>query len=180
MKILSIGGSNSKKSINRALANFTASLFSNTVIDKVNISEMDIPLFSIDKEVEMGIPQLVLNFANQIDSTDIIILSLAENNGSFNVGLKNLLDWTSRIKDRKTFNSKPMLLMATSPGIRGGATVLENGKLLFPFAGAIIKATFSLPEFYKNFDLEKGITNTTLLEDLKLIVEQIQTTDAGN
>ena len=37
---------------------------------------------------------------------DLPKVKVAENNGSFNVGLKNLLDWTSRIKDRKTFNGK--------------------------------------------------------------------------
>lgn len=180
MKILAIGGSNSKNSINRSLAYFTAELFDDADIAKVDISAIDIPLFSVDKESELGTPSDVLNFAKQIDETDLIVISLAENNGSFNVGLKNILDWTSRIKDRKTFNNKPMLLMSTSPGARGGATVLESAKTLFPYAGATIKATFSLPEFYKNFDLEKGITNSVLLNELKAMVNKISTNDTGH
>ena len=174
MKILAIGGSNSKNSINKALAFYTAELFENASNSKIDISQLDITLYSIDKETELGIPNEVTEFANQIDTTDLIVISLAENNGSFNVGLKNLLDWTSRIKDRKTFNGKPMLLMATSPGARGGATVLESAKMLFPYSGAKIIATFSLPEFYKNFDYQQGITNEELLVDLKTIVKQIQ------
>jgi len=173
MKILAIGGSNSRNSINRALAKFTAQLFEDETISSVDISQMDLTLFSIDKENTSGIPHEVINFANQIDETDLIILSLAENNGSFNVGLKNLLDWTSRIKDRKTFNGKPMLLMATSPGARGGKSVLESAKNLFPYSGANIKGTFSLPEFYNSFDFERGITNEELLTTLKVIVNQI-------
>lgn len=174
MKILAIGGSNSKNSINKALAFYTAELFENASISKIDISQLDLTLYSIDKETELGIPNEVTDFANQIDTTDLIVISLAENNGSFNVGLKNLLDWTSRIKDRKTFNGKPMLLMATSPGARGGATVLESAKMLFPYSGANVIATFSLPEFYKNFDFQQGITNEELLVDLKTIVKQIQ------
>lgn len=173
MKILSIGGSNSKNSINRALANFTATLFEDATITRVDISELNIPIYSVDTENNLGIPGEVMEFANQIDATDFIVISLAENNGSFNVGIKNVLDWTSRIKDRKTFNGKPMLLMATSPGARGGATVLESAKILFPFSGADVKATFSLPNFYQNFDLEKGITNDQLLDDLKAIIDNL-------
>lgn len=174
MKILSIGGSNSKNSINRALANFTATLFEDATITRVDISELNIPIYSVDTENDLGIPGEVMEFANQIDATDFIVISLAENNGSFNVGIKNVLDWTSRIKDRKTFNGKPMLLMATSPGARGGATVLESAKILFPFSGADVKATFSLPNFYQNFDLEKGITKVQLLDDLKAIIDNLK------
>lgn len=174
MKILTIGGSNSKKSINRALANFTAHLFDGAIISKIDISQLEIPLFSVDKEIELGIPTVVLDFAKEIDDTDLIILSLAENNGSFNVGLKNILDWTSRIKNRKIFNGKSIFLMATSPGARGGTTVLESAKMLFPYWGANIKASFSLPEFYKNFDFEKGVTNSVLLDEIKEIVKQLQ------
>ena len=55
-----------------------------------------------------------------------------------------------------------MLLMATSPGGRGGATVLEAGKATFPRMGADLKATFSLPSFYDHFEAEKGITDSEM------------------
>lgn len=174
MNLLVIGGSNSKKSINRQLANFTANLFKDATKELIDISQMDLPLYSVDLEQEKGIPDLVHAFAQKMDNTDLIILSLAENNGSFNVGLKNLLDWTSRIKDRLTFNKKAMLLMATSPGARGASTVLESAKVLFPYAGADVKASFSLPNFHQNFDSEKGLINTDLLLKLKQIIHTLQ------
>jgi chromate reductase len=136
MKLLVIGGSNSKNSINRKFAQFAASLFDNTIPELVDISQLDIPLFSVDREAEKGIPQAALDFANQIDNADMILLSLAENNGSYNVGFKNLMDWTSRIKDRKTWGNKAMLLLSTSPGARGGATVLEAAKKLLSIHGS--------------------------------------------
>lgn len=173
MKILAFGGSNSKNSINRALAYFVAEQFDDAQIAKYDLSQVQIPIYSVDTENEQGIPQEVLDFAEMIDLTDLIVLSLAENNGSFNVGLKNLLDWTSRIKDRKTFNGKNLFLLATSPGARGGAMVLESGKNLFPFSGANIIATFSLPSFYQNFEMEKGITNEDLFQELKTIIASI-------
>ena len=55
--------------------------------------------------------------------------------------------------------------MATSPGGRGGATVLEAAVNYFPFLGANVVADFSLPSFFDNFS-ENGITNLDLKESL--------------
>lgn len=173
MHLLAIGGSNSRSSINRNLAVFTAKLFTNANIEILDISTLKIPLFSIDIEKDEGIPEVVLKVADQIDRIDFIVLSLAENNNSFNAGFKNLYDWISRIKDRKVFNGKPMLLMAASSGPGGGSIVLEHAKNIFPRAGADIKATFSLPAYYQNFDNEKGIINSGLLQQLKQIITDI-------
>ena len=52
------------------------------------------------------------------------------------------------------------------------ASVLDIAKKSFPFQGAVIKNTFSLPSFNQNFDAEKGITNPELLEDLKAIIQE--------
>jgi NAD(P)H-dependent FMN reductase len=172
MKILAIGGSNSKNSINRKLANFTAQLLENAEVIKVDVSELDIPIYSVDIENEIGIPAEVYTFSYLIDDSELIIISLAENNGSFNVGFKNLLDWTSRIKDRKTFNNKKMLLMSTSPGARGGASALQHGMNVFPHSGADIIASYSLPNFYQNFDDVNGITNSDELRQLKEIISR--------
>lgn len=174
MKLFVIGGSNSKNSIKRQLALHTASLFSSAEIINYDISKIDLPLFSVDLEVEIGSHPVCIDFAQQMDACDLIIISLAENNSSFNVGLKNLLDWTSRIKDRKTFGGKNMLLMATSPGARGGASVLESAQALFPRFGANVLASYSLPSFYDNFDAEKGITNVELKQQLQAIISKIE------
>ena len=61
--------------------------------------------------------------------------------------------------------------MATSPGTRGGATVLEIAKNAFPRFGTNVKATFSLLSFNDNFDIEKGnISNDELDKQLREIV----------
>jgi chromate reductase len=172
-KIIAIGGSNSSSSINRKLASFTASLLTASEVNMYDLSLVDLPIYSMQLEASIGIPEAVMDFASQMDSADLIVLSLAENNGYMNAGFKNLLDWTSRIEGRKTFGEKPMLLMATSPGARGGSSVLEIAKKLFPYQGALIKNTFSLPSFYQNFEDEKGITNNELLNDLKNIVAEL-------
>jgi len=86
---------------------------------------------------------------------------------------KNIFDWASRING-KTFQEKPMLLLATSPGARGGSSVLEIATKRFPFQGGIIKGSFSLPSFNDNFDTDKGITNEELKNVLLEIVNSIE------
>lgn len=172
-KILAIGGSNSRISINRKLAHSTALLFNDAAVNLYDLSLVELPVYSVQLEESTGIPELVMDFATQIDEADFLVISLAENNGNLNAGLKNILDWTSRIKGRKTFGEKPMLLMATSPGPRGGLSVLDIAKKLFPYQGAVVKNTFSLPSFYQNFDDETGITNSELAGNLKAIIAEL-------
>jgi chromate reductase, NAD(P)H dehydrogenase (quinone) len=109
----------------------------------------------------------------KISSADFLVVSLAENNSSFNAGFKNIFDWNSRINP-KQFQNKPMLLMATSPGKRGGSSVLEHANKIFPFYGADIKATFTLPSFYENFDDQKGIVSESHKKQLSEIVSSLQ------
>jgi len=165
MNIVAIGGSSSKTSINRRFATYAAHQFDNATVEVLDLNDFLMPLFSVDIEKEQGSPKAVEAFLNKIGQADFVVLSLAENNASFNVGFKNVFDWCSR-KNPKVFQANPMLLMATSPGKRGGASVLEWGQKTLPFYGADIKATFSLPSFNENFDEEKGITNEALKTQL--------------
>lgn len=174
IKIFALGGSNSINSINRKHANFVASLFKNANVESYNISEKEIPLFSVQLESKIPFPEEIKAFAKLMDESDLIVLSLAENNGSFNAGFKNLIDWTSRIPKRTIFNDKPLLLLSTSPGPRGAASVLEHAKAIFPFRGAIIKGSFSLPNFDQNFDEKLGITEPELLQKIESIVKEVR------
>ncbi|MDI1305163.1 MAG: NAD(P)H-dependent oxidoreductase [bacterium] len=171
MKIIAFGGSPSKNSINKKLATYAANLFGNAEIEVLDLNDFQMPLFSVDIEVEIGQHELAKAFLAKIASADILVVSLAENNGNYSAAFKNVFDWCSRING-KVFQEKPMLLMATSPGGRGGSSVLEIAKNAFPRYGAVIKATFSLPSFDANFDVENGkISNPELDKQLKEIIK---------
>jgi len=172
-KILVFAGSSSKSSINKQLAVYAAQQFQNAELDILDLNDYEMPLFSVDKEKENGIHNLAHDFYNKIGSADLIVVSLAEHNGAYSSAFKNILDWTSRINN-KTFQQKPMLLLATSPGARGGATVLDIASKRFPFQGAEVKGTFSLPTFFENFDAVHGIINPELKNQLLEIVNSIE------
>ncbi|KIO52686.1 NADPH-dependent FMN reductase [Flavobacterium hibernum] len=171
MKIIAFGGSNSQHSINKHLATYAASLFENTDVEVLDLNDFAMPLFSVDLEKEVGQHELAKAFLKKIESADLLVVSLAENNGNYSAAFKNLFDWCSRIM-KDVFQQKQMLLLATSPGARGGASVLEIANNALPRYGAQIKATFSLPTFNANFDLEQNkISNAELDKELKDVIK---------
>ena len=173
MKIIAFAGSNSKHSINKKLATYAASLFNEPDTEILDLNDYTMPLFSVDLEKEIQTPEAIGRFLAKIASADLLVVSMAENNSSFNAGFKNLFDWNSRI-EAKQFQGKKMLLMATSPGKRGGASVLESALNIFPRHGAEIVGSFSLPSFNENFKEGKGITNKDLDDQLKKIVQEVK------
>ena len=171
-KIIAFAGSSSKASINKQLATYAGNLLNDNEVRVLDLNDYELPLYSIDLENENGIPENAKEFLEELQSSDGIILSLAEHNGAYSAAFKNLFDWMSRI-DGKLLKDIPMLLMAASPGGRGGASVLEVAKGRFPYMGGNIVSSFSLPSFYDNFK-EGKISDESLNAKLKEAVETLK------
>jgi NAD(P)H-dependent FMN reductase len=171
-KVVVFAGSNSKKSINKELAVYASGLVHNVEVSVLDLNDFSLPVYGIDEEIENGIPNSAQNFFDLVQGADGIILSLAEHNGNFSVAFKNVFDWMSRI-EQKLWNNTPMLLMATSPGGRGGSSALSIAKNGFPHMGGNIVADFSLPSFNDNFK-DGSIANEELNETLKEAVSTFQ------
>ena len=172
-KIIAFAGSTSKNSINKQLVTYTTSLFEESESEVLDLNNYEMPIYSADRENENGIPQLAIDFYEKLGSADLIIVSLAEHNGAYSAAFKNIFDWVSRYNN-KLFQQKPLVLMATSPGPRGGLGVLELAKDRFPRHEANLQATFSLPSFNENFNTENGITNEVLKTQLMDIVNAVK------
>lgn len=172
MKILAFGTSTSSTSINHKLALYAASLFDGAQVDELKLRDFEMPLYCPDREAEIGKPAQALAFIERMSKADLLVFSLAEHNGNYTAAFKNLYDWISR--GQKAFQNKPILLLATSPGPRGGQTILDIAKARIPFDGGDIKGSFSLPSFSQNFDVENNtITNPELKQQLIDIVNSI-------
>lgn len=171
-KVLTFAGSNSKRSINKQLAIYASTLLENADITVLDLNDFELPVYGIDYEIEHGIPDNAHKILEHIKSSDGLILSLAEHNGAYTTAFKNLFDWLSRA-EQKTFLGKPMLLMATSPGARGGQSVLGMASDRFPRHDANIVGQFSLPSFNDNFSEEK-INNPELNDQLLEEVKQFE------
>ena len=70
---------------------------------------------------------------------------------------------------------KPMFLLATSPGPRGGKNVLSTAVGAFPHQGAQVAASFSLPSYNQNFGPDQGITDSELANEFEVQLANFKT-----
>jgi NAD(P)H-dependent FMN reductase len=171
-KILAFAATTSSQSINKKLANYAAQQLQKSSYELIDLNDFEMPMYSIDEELKNGFSENTIKFSNLFEEYDGFIISLAEHNGYFTAAFKNMFDWASRV-NIKLFRDKPILLTATSPGKRGGLTVLEHASLSFPRFGAKELVAFSLPSFGANFENGK-IVNETLLNDLQVKVKEFE------
>lgn len=170
-KILVIGASTSSTSINKKLAVYAATLV-DAKATTLDLNEFEMPIYSVDREQD-GFPKFAHDFAKLIKDHDGVLISLAEHNGTYTAAFKNILDWSSRTEAGKLWQNKPMLILSTSPGGRGGATVSGLANNHWPFMAAEIKGSFSLPFFDKNF-VDGEIVDADRKSQLVLEVEAFQ------
>jgi len=172
MKIIAFGASSSKQSINKNFAIFAAKQFDTTDIEILDLNDYPLPLFSVDAEKE-GVPENASMFYQQIQKADLLIISMAEHNGTYTAAFKNLFDWVSRYK-MKMFEGKKILLLSTAPGERGGKSSIDAALLRFPRHGADILEHFSLPNYETNFSPETGICNTDLQKAFNSLIAKVK------
>lgn len=180
MKILALPGSISSDSINKKFITYAVSLFrDNHDVELLDLNDYQMPMFSSDKETEIGHHPLAVQLAEKIDSADLLIFSLAEYNSAYTGAFKNTFDWLSRTPNRKAFGNKPVFLLSTAPGPLGGKNVCEVFMKRAPHSGANVIANFCLPEFHKNFQEGKGINNEELNREFLEIVDKVKA-EIGN
>jgi chromate reductase len=174
MKILAFAATSSRQSINKQLVSYAASQIQNAEVELLDINDYELPLFSEDREKELGQPDLAKAFLNKIAESDAIIISFAEHNGSYTVAYKNIFDWASRINP-KVFQDKAMVMLATSPGPGGASSVLATATASAPFFDGDVRGQFSLPSFYDHFDVDQGrIGNDEINQKLIEIVNSLR------
>lgn len=180
MKLLVFGASSSRLSINRALARHAASrlrseFLTAAEIEEIDLNDYEMPIYSIDRERETGIPDAARRFFEQVGAADGLLISYAEHNGFYTAAFKNLFDWASRI-ETKVFQGKPTLALSTSIGARGGANVLEVALKSAPHFGAEIVASMSVPRFRESYDGGLGaISDEELAAKLGSLLSQFAT-----
>jgi len=174
MKVIAFAASSSTRSINKQLVTYAASLLQGVEVDILDLNDYELPLFSVDREEQLGQPQLAKDFLHKIASSQGLIISFAEHNSTYSVAYKNLFDWCSRI-DKKVFADKPAVFLATSPGGRGGASVLAEALASAGRFGGQVVASLSVPNFADNFDGAAGrLTNDVLNSQLAAAMSSLQ------
>ncbi len=171
-QVLTLGGSNSVNSISKQLAEFSGSKLSEINVVNIDLNDYELPLFSVDLEAKKGYPENALALHEVFQRSDGFIIALAEHNGAYSAVFKNMFDWLSRI-EASFFYNKPLLLLSTSPGARGGQSVLEIALSRFPRHGAEIIGSLSIPSFEDNFK-DGQLVDPELLETLEGMIKDFQ------
>jgi len=171
--ILAFGASSSKNSINKKLASFVAKKIVTYEALIIDLNDFEMPIYSEDREKKDGIPKKAIYFKKLINESSGIVISLAEHNGSYTSAFKNIFDWISVI-ERIVWSDKPLLLLSTSDGKRGGITVLNTALKRFSRQSKFEIPHFNLPNFYENFSEKLGVTNYELSKELETQIEEFK------
>ena len=115
-KLLGISGALRAGSTNTKLLREAARVFG---ASDFTLADINMPLFDADLEDASGAPKEAEVLHDQIIAADAVVISTPEYNKSIPGGLKNALDWISRIKPAP-FADKPVAIMSAAAGRAGG------------------------------------------------------------
>jgi len=144
LNVVSICGSLRKGSFNRMVMNLLPGLAPAGMTIKEAPSFAEFPLYNADIQNSTGFPSAVNALADAIRAADGVIFNTPEYNFSLPGGLKNALDWVSRLKDQP-FAGKPIAIQSASPGPVGGARVQYDLRKMMVFLDAF---TMNKPEIF--------------------------------
>jgi chromate reductase, NAD(P)H dehydrogenase (quinone) len=144
LNVISICGSLRKGSYNRMVMNAAPAL----APEGMKITEAppfnEFPLYNADVQNLSGFPAPVQKLADAIRAADGVIINTPEYNFGVPGGLKNAIDWVSRVQNQP-FMGKPIALQSASPGPVGGARVQYDLRRTMVFLDAM---TLNKPEIF--------------------------------
>src|SRR5215211_1269073 len=144
LNVISICGSLRKGSYNRVVMNALPGLAPAGMAIKEAPSFGEFPLYNADIQNSTGFPAAVNTLANAIRAADGVIFVTPEYNFSLPGGLKNAIDWVSRLPNQP-FAGKPIALQSASPGPLGGGRVQYDLRRMMVFLDAL---TLNKPEIF--------------------------------
>ena len=160
LNVLVICGSLRKGSYNASLARALTELAPAEFTLTAAPSFANFPIYNYDVQTA-GVPADVDAFADAIRAADGVIIVSPEYNWSIPGGLKNAIDWVSKLKD-VPFKDKPVALQSASTGPVGGARMQYHLRMALTSIDAIL---FGRPEIFVSFANKKFDEKTGELTD---------------
>jgi chromate reductase len=161
LDVLVICGSLRKGSYNAALARTLPALAPAGMKLRAASSFERFPIYNFDIQNATGFPPEIVAWADAIRSADGLILVSPEYNWSIPGGLKNAIDWVSRMKDQP-FKDKPVALQSAAGGILGGSRMQYHLRQSLTSVDAVL---FGRPEVIVTFAAQKFDEKTLELKD---------------
>ena len=144
LNVLTICGSLRKGSYNAMVQRALPGLAPEGMTLKAAPSYAELPLYNADIQNSTGFPAGVNVLADAIRAADGVIFCTPEYNFGIPGGLKNAVDWVSRLPNQP-FAGKPIALQSASPGPLGGGRVQYDMRRAMVFLDAF---TLNKPEIF--------------------------------
>src|ERR1700761_2902138 len=144
LNVISICGSLRKGSYNRIVMKALPGLAPEGMQIKEAPPFDEFPLYNADIQNSTGFPAPVQSLADAIRAADGVIINTPEYNFGIPGGLKNAIDWVSRLQNQP-FAGKPVALQSASPGPVGGARVQYDLRRTMVFLDAL---SLNKPEIF--------------------------------
>jgi chromate reductase len=161
LDVLVICGSLRKGSYNAALARALPALAPAGMTLRAAPSFAGLPMYDYDEHQADGIPPIATAWADAIRAADAIVIVSPEYNWSIPGGLKNAIDWLSRMKDQP-FAYKPVALQSAATGQLGGSRMQYHLRQSLTSIDALM---FPKPEVIVAFAAKKFDEKTLELTD---------------
>ena len=144
LNVITICGSLRKGSYNAMVQRLLPSLAPEGMKLTPAPSFAEFPLYNADIQNSTGFPAPVNTLADAIRAADGAIFCSPEYNFGIPGGLKNAIDWVSRLANQP-FAGKPVALQSASPGPVGGARMQYDLRRAMMFLDAF---TLNKPEIF--------------------------------
>ena len=178
--VISKCGSLRKGSYNRMVMKLLPGLAPPTLAITEAPSFAEFPLYNADIQNSTGFPAPVNMLADAIRAADGVIFCTPEYNFSLPGGLKNAIDWVSRLPNQP-FAGKPIAIQSASPGPLGGGRVQYDLRRAMVFLDAL---TLNKPEIFigscaskfddKTGELKDDTTRNFIRQQLEALAEFIE------
>jgi len=161
LNVITICGSLRKGSYNRMVMN----LLPSWAPANLKISEAppfsEFPLYNADIQNSSGFPAPVQTLADAIRGADGVIFVSPEYNYSIPGGLKNAIDWVSRLPNQP-FANKSVTIISAAAGILGGGRMQYDLRRCMIFLDAL---TMNKPEVFIGGAMQKFDEKSGQLKD---------------
>jgi chromate reductase len=137
LSVISICGSLRSGSYNGMVQRALPALAPEGLMVRPAPSFSEFPLYNADVQTATGFPAPVTALADAMRAADGVIIVTPEYNFSIPGGLKNAIDWVSRVQNQP-FAGKPIALQSASPGPLGGGRVQYDLRRAMVFLDAFV------------------------------------------
>jgi chromate reductase len=144
LNVVSVCGSLRKGSYNRMVMNTLQGFAPEGMRISEAPSFAEFPLYNADIQNSAGFPVPVQTMAEAIRAADGVIFVSPEYNYSIPGGLKNAIDWVSRVPNQP-FVGKPVAIISAAGGILGGGRMQYDLRRCMIFVDAL---TMNKPEIF--------------------------------